>query len=327
VINGTTECADLVILSFTKYYLEISIVPEKVFNIGNIEVTNAVLSAVIIILLLSVSLLVVSFKVKAFNSSKLQLFLEWVIDSVRDISNSIIGPKGRALFPFLFTFFLFVVLSNWFGLLPFVGPVSVLHNEQQASSIKHQIEEESQTANVESQEELIAQNSDIVEDTHGVEKEAQVDFWSCVSERNCYLDSHFQVIRAEKAFPLFRAPTSDVSATLALALISVIATNVLGFHFAGFGYIKKYINLSNPINFFIGLLELVSELGRIISFTFRLFGNVFAGEILLLVITSLSFGLATLPFMALELFVGFIQGFVFFMITTVFIGIALEHKH
>jgi F-type H+-transporting ATPase subunit a len=242
------------------------------------------------------------------------MFFELMIDYIRDISNSIIGPKGPVLFPFLFTFFLFVVLSNWFGLLPFVGPVSVLHIENQTSKIKHQIEPEidieNQTPKIENQSET-----------------SKITIWSCLSKRDCYLNTNFEIVESEKAFPLFRAPTSDVSATLALALISVIATNALGFHFMGFGYIKKYLNFSNPINFFIGILELVSEIGKIISFTFRLFGNVFAGEILLLVITSLSFGLATLPFMALELFVGFIQGFVFFMLTTVFIGLALQHEH
>jgi F-type H+-transporting ATPase subunit a len=274
--------------------LEISIAPEKVFSLGNFVVTNAVLSAVIIISLLSLSIVLLSFNIKAFKASKIQIFFELVIDGIRDISNSIIGQKGKALFPFLFTFFLFVVLSNWFGLLPFVGPISVLHTEDQISNSKFQ-------------------------------NESGVDFWSCLSKRDCYLNSKFEIVQTEEAFPLFRAPTSDVSATLALALISVLATNVLGFHFTGFKYIKKYLDFSNPINFFIGLLEIVSEFAKIISFTFRLFGNIFAGEVLLLVITSLTFGLATLPFMALELFVGFIQGFVFFMLTAVFISMALKH--
>jgi F-type H+-transporting ATPase subunit a len=90
-------------------------------------------------------------------------------------------------------------------------------------------------------------------------------------------------------------------------------------------YAKKYINFSSPINGFVGILEIVSEIGKIVSFSFRLFGNVFAGEILLLVITSISFGVATLPFLGLELFVGFIQALVFLMLTTVFIGLATTH--
>lgn len=94
----------------------------------------------------------------------------------------------------------------------------------------------------------------------------------------------------------------------------------------GFTISKKFFDFSGPIQFFVGILELVSEFSKVISFTFRLFGNVYAGEVLLAVMTSLTFGLATLPFIALELLVGAIQALVFFLLTTVFISVAkAEH--
>ncbi len=131
-----------------------------------------------------------------------------------------------------------------------------------------------------------------------------------------------------KAIPIFRAPAADLNFTLAFAVISVIMTNVLGMIAIGtFKHISKFINFSNPINFFIGILELVSEVAKIISLSFRLFGNVFAGEVLLTIIFFLAPYFIPLPFMFLELFVGMIQAFIFAMITLVSISIHTAEHH
>ena len=90
-------------------------------------------------------------------------------------------------------------------------------------------------------------------------------------------------------------------------------------------HIKKFFNFSNPILFFVGILELISEIGKIISFSFRLFGNVFAGEVLLVIIGFLVPYVIPVPFLMLELFVGFIQALVFAMLTMVFTSIAVSH--
>lgn len=129
--------------------------------------------------------------------------------------------------------------------------------------------------------------------------------------------------------PLFRAPAADLNFTLGLALISVIATNVFGALAVGFKHhFGKFFTLKNPINTFVGLLEFVAEFAKMISFSFRLFGNVFAGEVLLIVIGALVPYFIPLPFMLLELFVGFIQAFIFAMLTLVFISIATtEGEH
>jgi F-type H+-transporting ATPase subunit a len=92
-------------------------------------------------------------------------------------------------------------------------------------------------------------------------------------------------------------------------------------------YFKKFFDFSNPLNTFIGLVELLSEVSKLLSFSFRLFGNIFAGEMLLVVITGITYGIMTLPFLGLELFVGVIQAFVFFMLTTVFISVATTKQH
>lgn len=126
----------------------------------------------------------------------------------------------------------------------------------------------------------------------------------------------------EVFLPLLRAGSADLNTTLAFALISVTAIQFFGIKTMGKHYLGKFFNFKNPIYFFVGILELISEFSKIISFTFRLFGNIFAGEVLLTVIAFLIPIIAPLPFLGLELFVGFIQALVFSMLTGVFLSLA-----
>src|SRR3989344_2561142 len=131
--------------------------------------------------------------------------------------------------------------------------------------------------------------------------------------------------------PLFRAPTTDLNFTIALAIISVLSVNILGVVAIGFWkHMGKFFNFRSPILLFVGLLELVSEFVKIISFSFRLFGNIFAGEVLLVILAFIvpywASYVVPLPFLFLEVFVGVIQGFIFAMLTLVFVGMAtVEH--
>jgi F-type H+-transporting ATPase subunit a len=128
--------------------------------------------------------------------------------------------------------------------------------------------------------------------------------------------------------PFLRAPAADLNFTLALALSTVIAVNFFGILALGFrSHLSKFITFKNPVAFFIGILELISEFAKIISFSFRLFGNIFAGEVLLIIVGFLvPYGIP-LPFLLLEIFVGFIQAFVFAMLALVFTAIAtIEHE-
>ena len=121
--------------------------------------------------------------------------------------------------------------------------------------------------------------------------------------------------------------------TLALALMSVVLTQIFGLMERGGGYIGNFIRLKGFsekgfglgfIDFFVGILELVSEFAKVISFSFRLFGNIFAGEVVLIVIISLVSLLLILIFFGLEIFVGFIQAFVFFILSLVFFSMATQ---
>ncbi len=128
--------------------------------------------------------------------------------------------------------------------------------------------------------------------------------------------------------PILRGNNADLNATLVLGIIAFVSIQYFGIKFLGFKeYIKKFINFSDPMSFIVGILETVSEFSKIISFAFRLFGNIFAGEVLITIIAFLIPIAATFPFLLLEIFVGMIQALVFSMLTTVFISIAIQKSH
>lgn len=132
----------------------------------------------------------------------------------------------------------------------------------------------------------------------------------------------------EGFIPLLRASTTDLNTTLALTLISVITIEITGILALGFfRYGGKFINFSSPVNFVVGLIELVSELGRLVSLSFRLFGNIFAGEVLIAVIGIFAPYVIPAPFMLFELFVGFVQAVIFALLTLFFIKLAVTPPH
>lgn len=141
--------------------------------------------------------------------------------------------------------------------------------------------------------------------------------------------------------PLFRGGTADLNTTLALALFAVIASHIMGALTVGlWDYFNKFINLKaflaipqkiakditvilvNPIKAFVGIVEIIGELAKVASLSFRLFGNIFAGEVLLASMMALCAYFLPLPFMFLEIIVGLIQALIFAMLTLVFMTIA-----
>ncbi len=159
--------------------------------------------------------------------------------------------------------------------------------------------------------------------------------------------AHIGINAVEKGkdvlLPLFRAPTTDLNATIALALIAVSVIQYAGFSSLGVGgYLSKFFIFNKgPLNFVIGLLELMQEFTRLISFSFRLFGNIFAGEALIAVLLSLTkFNFTgSLSFLnyvgvpipsliiGLEVMVAMLQAYVFVALMTVFISTATEPAH
>jgi F-type H+-transporting ATPase subunit a len=131
--------------------------------------------------------------------------------------------------------------------------------------------------------------------------------------------------------PLFRGLAADLNFTLALAIITMVTAQIWAVRALGLGgNLGRYFGnpFKDPMHVFEGFLELVAEFSRLIALAMRLFGNIFGGEVLLVVmafITSYAAPIFVPPFMALELFVGAVQAYVFFMLTVVFVSLGSAH--
>ena len=167
--------------------------------------------------------------------------------------------------------------------------------------------------------------SGFVLDTHGLDKDFDESLFKTLGAET--VDPEHPELRelhepdnVGLLVPYLRGANTDVNTTLAIALVAMITVQIWGFRSLGFGgYGGKFINFKQgPIFFFVGVLEIIGELARTISFTFRLFGNMFAGEVLLIAMAFLFPLIGIIPFIGLELFVGVIQAFIFAMLTLVF---------
>lgn len=141
------------------------------------------------------------------------------------------------------------------------------------------------------------------------------------------LSNLIELIPGVGVFSFLRSPSSDLNFTVSLATVSILYINILAAKKVGlFNFLKKFIN-KNPILVFVGLLEGVSEISRIFSLAIRLFGNLFAGEILLMVTSFLFSFILPVPFLLLEIMVGFIQAFIFSSLIVIFYTTAIQTAH
>ena len=305
--------------------MHVSVAAETLFNLGPLPITNSLL----VTFLVTIFLIFVAFLTSSRISkipSRFQAFMELIIGGLLGFVQDVAGKKlGREIFPLLATFFIFIILGNWVGLLPGVGSIGLTEEvtEEHAVNLPSNnavfAEEEHVSDTDEYVVEELDHEDDVVltndaTDSHGEELQAD--------------DSHGGEEESHEVFvPLFRGPTADLNTTLALAIFSVLMIQYYGVKHLGKAYLKKFFDFSNPINTFVGFLELISEFSKIISFSFRLFGNIFAGEVLLTVIAFLVPFIAPLPFLGLEIFVGFVQALVFMMLSLVFISMATTSHH
>jgi F-type H+-transporting ATPase subunit a len=275
--------------------MAISVKPEPLFFEDTVlPVTNSLLTAIIIVVLLIIFFVVYQKKITVKPRSRLQLSVEWVVSGINSLAGDIMGKKiSKTFFPLVFTFFILIILSNWSGLVPLVGGIGWVHDIEESTKPILSFEE-------------------------GITATQEVHT------------------------PFLRPPSTDLNFTIALAIISFVAIQYAGLKHLGVSYLGKFFDfrvkagkgwklIGLPFvflgNAFLKLLELVLEIGKIISFAFRLFGNIFAGKVLLIVVTGLTLGVASLPFYGLEIFVGFIQTVVFTFLTMVFIKTATDAHH
>lgn len=277
---------------------------EAIAHIGSFPIRNSMVMGWIAMALLIVAAVVFKRKGGKLIPRGFQNFVEGIIELLFGFFNSITQDKKQTarFFPIVATIFLFVILSNWMGILPGVGPIGIWEKHEQKESVA-----------------VCEAGAEDCGNAEGHEGEAKEGFEAAGGHDG------------EILVPLFRSGYADVNMTLALALISVIVTQIFGIASLGFfKYAGKFLvnPLKDPIGCFVGILELISEIAKMISFSFRLFGNIFAGEVLLVVIGFLAPFVAPIPFYGLELFVGFVQALVFSLLTLVFMKMAVtSHSH
>ena len=300
--------------------LHISISAEKLFSVGNLVITNSMFTSMIVSAILIAFAIAVNIQLKKTNRPKgLQNFAEFIIEALHGLVHGITGDlkKTRLFFPVISSFFLWILLNNWLGLVPGVGTIRKVEYSETETHIEESMEVEEHSGLVE-----VAHAAETV-DTH---EEVVVDDHAEKVMASNAEHGEEEVVHGPKYIPVLRPGTADLNTTLALAIISIFVTQVFGIKYLKLGYFKKFINFSSPIMFFVGILELISEFAKIISFAFRLFGNIFAGEVLLVVLAFLIPVIVPMPFYGLELFVGFIQALVFSMLSLVFFNMA-THSH
>lgn len=132
----------------------------------------------------------------------------------------------------------------------------------------------------------------------------------------------------EKLVPFLHPANTDLNITIGFAVVAFLAIEIIGIATLGFlKYGSKFINFHSPLGFLIGLIELVSEFVRLVSFSFRLFGNIFAGKTLIVIAIFFAPFILPVPILAFEMFVGVVQAFIFAVLTLYFIKLAIQEPH
>lgn len=218
--------------------------------------------------------------------------VEAILEVIYNLTEGSAGKYAKMIFPWFATIMIYVLFANLLKLIPGFESIGVLHHAHEGHA--------------------------------GHAKELLAGNW--------YIFTHEEgeYILA----PFFRGISVDLNFTASLALIAVVMIQVIGFRAQGFGYLSKFFNTRRmfkvpffgAMDFLVGLLELISEVSKILSFAFRLFGNMFAGIVLVAIVAGLLGKISILPAMVMlfELFVGVIQAFVFGMLTMVFMAQATQ---
>ena len=266
---------------------EIALPAEPIFTLPALgfTVTNTLLATWVTMFVLIVGSILVTRKLEMVPGG-LQNLVEWGLGVLLGLTESVAAERGRKFFPLVATIFIFLLISNWMGLLPGYGTIGTIHEAHLGGYEVQQIS-------------VLGVNINLLQGQEAGEHHT-----------------------GYTVFSFLRSAATDLNTGLALALISVVMTQVVGVQAQGLGYFSKFLSFKDLLGVVVGPLELVSELGKIISFSFRLFGNIFAGEVLLAVLASIIPYLVSVPFMGLELFVGLMQAFVFAMLTLVFMSMA-----
>ncbi len=305
---------------------EILLPAEPIFPVATVGpfkfvITNTMLATWLTMAVLIGLSLLATRRMELIPGRRLQNLAEALVEWMYGIVESVAGEErwARQFFPVVATIFLFIVTANWMGLLPgytTLGLIEVADHGKVCQFVPVHI------GPIEVG--ILPVAGAVCRDIPAGEHEAHGS------------EAKAGVIEG-KLIPLLRSANTDVNTPLAIALVAMIFIEYWGIKALGpLGYGSRFFNFQNLvrgrifmgiIDVFIGLLELIAEVARVVSFTFRLFGNIFAGEVLLASIAFLAPLVIALPFYGLEVFVGFVQAAVFAMLTLVFAKLAVTPHH
>lgn len=287
--------------------LHISLAAETLWTVGGLPVSNAFITTWVVMGILVILSYLASRKISIIPTNA-QLIAEMVVGGLYDFFAAIAGRHIKQFFPIVASLFLFILTANWVGLLPGVGTVGFYRTEKTKEAVSESLP--------------VAESVAETSADHGTAPSVAPEVVPPVASEVPAEEKHEE---KPEFVPLLRAATADLNMTLALALVAVIAMQYFGFRNLGGHYLGRFINFKDPILFSVGILEIISDISKVISFAFRLFGNIFAGEVLLAVIAFLMPFIVPLPFLMMELFVGLIQALVFSMLSTAFFSVAVSH--
>jgi F-type H+-transporting ATPase subunit a len=289
----------------------ISVPAESLVRVGPLNITNSLFASWIVIAVIVVVFFLGLNNMK-MQPTGLQNVLELLYEGLYNLTENVAGPEHvKRFFAIPATIFIYVLFSNWLALFPGFPLMGVglcqAHHEVVEDGGEHG-------------------------DPHGevmVEEHGESSGW-----KTCGPGEH--------VVPLFRSPSADLNNTLSLALVTQVLAQIFGFSVLGAGgYMSKFFvthkmtSAKGPgdfalgiIDFLVGLLELLSEFVKVVAYTFRLYGNIFAGEVTVMILTFFVPLILTIPMLGFEIFVGFIQAFVFFILSVAFYTLAVaSHDH
>lgn len=329
-------------------------------NLGftGIAITNSMLSSWLTSIVLIV-ILVLAASRRKLVPGRLQGFGEVIVEGLMNFVEGVSG-KGiaRAFFPIIATIFLFVLFNAWMGLLP-IYPSLGFNSSEEANAEYIAKAKEGKAMHLHGTIASVGDGEFTLEDgtVFHLEPESEVGEElskgcspsPCVSESAVGKIVKFDAVKsggslivehAEKGktprIDLLRPAGTDMNMPLALAVVAFLFVEIWGLRRLGFGYLAKFFRFktlikgpnrlfNGPIDLFVGMLEGLSEFIRVVSFTFRLFGNMLAGKLLILVSAFLVPFVFSIPFYGLEILVGFIQAMIFAGLTLTFATLAIAH--
>ena len=262
--------------------------------IGDFYITNTILALFIVDVLV---ILLAFFFNRAVKQGKLVLkgipgALEALLEALYNMTESTAGKWAKSIFPWFATITILVLFANWMELIPGVDSIG------------------------------------------GIEKAEGAGYSIQTVAGMTTITNPAIAEGGSKLIPFIRVVSTDLNFTVALAIIAVVAVQVVGIRAQGIRYFTKFWNVKTffnkpifgVIDWGVGILELVSEFSKVLSFAFRLFGNIFAGSVLLFVMGSLLGAIAIFPsaFYMLEFLVGAIQAIVFGLLTMTFMAQATQ---